>query len=232
MGFPSASAIWRNYVRLKGTLTLTNMKVMAVCIGHAETLRGKRSKTGINKHQMHGPLSLGNAGLAGDAVCDRRYHGGPDQAVYVEGSISLNRWREEFGRSIKYGEFGENLVIKELDNETIAVGDRLSMGDVILEATAPRMPCATLGAKLQDPNFVKQYRRAERPGFYCRVIAGGELSAGMDVAFHAFGGLRITMPQMMRDYGKTISGQALEAYLLAPIHHKLRASLATGKVKF
>jgi hypothetical protein len=77
--------------------------------------------------------------LAGDAVCDRRYHGGLDQAVYVEGIISLDRWTDELGRSLQRGEFGENLVVEDLDNETVAVGDRLLIGDVCLEVTAPRM---------------------------------------------------------------------------------------------
>ena len=212
--------------------TLTNMKLLAVCTGRPGTLPGKRSKTGINKHPTLDNVILDIEGLAGDAVCDRRYHGGPDQAVYVEGSISLNRWHEELGKSFDYGEFGENLVVDGLDNETVAVGDRLLIGDVCLEVTAPRMPCATLAAKMGDPLFVKLYRKAERPGFYCRVISGGALSAGMDVNLEACDGIRITMPQMMRDYGKIVGGEKLAAYLAAPIHYRLRASLGSGKVKF
>jgi MOSC domain-containing protein YiiM len=72
---------------------LTSMRLRAVCIGDPEILRGKRYKTGINKHPVDRALSLGIEGLEGDSVCDRRYHGGPDQAIYVEGSISLERWR-------------------------------------------------------------------------------------------------------------------------------------------
>lgn len=93
------------------------------------------------------------------------------------------------------------------------------------------MPCATFATKMGDSQFVKRYRRAERPGFYCRVIAAGELEAGMRVERLADSGNRVTMPQMMRDYGKSVSGGRLSAYLSAPIHHGLRASLAIGKVK-
>lgn len=205
---------------------------MAVCIGHPETLPGKRYKTGINKHPSVGPLNVSTEGLEGDAVCDRRYHGGPDQAVYVEGAISLKRWCEELGTPITPGDFGENLVIDRLDNEAVAVGDRFAVGEIILEATAPRMPCATFAAKMDHAHFVKRYRKAERPGFYCRVIRGGKLWAGLGVDFQAYEGVRISMPEMVRDYGKTISGDKLDAYLSAPIHHKLRASLVSGKVKF
>jgi len=208
------------------------MRVLAVCIGHPETLPGKRHKTGINKHPVGEPLALSLDGLEGDAVCDRRYHGGPDQAVYVEGGISLGRWSEDLGRPIAHGEFGENLVIDNLDNTIVAAGDRLHIGDIILEATAPRMPCATFGAKMNDPQFVRRYRKAERPGFYCRVIRPGELQAGLDAELIAYKGSRIGLPDMMRDFGKTLCAERLAAYLAAPIHHKLRTSLATGKVKF
>jgi MOSC domain-containing protein YiiM len=208
------------------------MRLLSVSIGHPETLPGKRYKTGIHKHPVEGPLALGFEGLEGDAICDRRYHGGPDQAIYVEGGISLGRWSEDLDRPIQHGEFGENLVIDQLDNEIVAVGDRLLVSDVILEVTAPRMPCATFAAKMSDPQFVKRYRKAERPGFYCRVIRPGQLQAGMDADLIAYKGSRITMPEMMRNFGKTISGESLAAYLSAPVHHKLRASLATGKIKF
>jgi len=208
------------------------MNLRALCIGHPETLPGKRYRTGINKHPVDGSLALGVEGLEGDAVCDRRYHGGVDQAVYVEGALSLAKWSRDLGRPIDAGEFGENLVIEGIDNEQIAVGDRLYIGDIVLEVTAPRMPCATFAAKMNDPQFVKRYRNAERPGFYCRVLEAGSIEAGMRVVLEAYDGHRITMPQMMRAYGKTISGDQLATYLSAPIHHKLRSSLQTGKVKF
>jgi MOSC domain-containing protein YiiM len=208
------------------------MIVLAVCVGNPEILPGKRHKTGIYKRPVVGSLSVDQGGLAGDAICDRRYHGDPNQAVYVEGSRSLDRWSNELGRPLEYGELGENLVVEGLDNETVAVGDRLVFGEVTIEVTAPRMPCATLAAKMNDPQFVKRYRKAERPGFFCRVITSGEIATGMSARLIPYPGTRITMPEIMRDYGKTIVGEKLTAYLAAPIHGKLRASLATGKVKF
>jgi MOSC domain-containing protein YiiM len=209
------------------------MRLLAVCIGHPETLPGRRNKTGINKDPIMDRLPVGAEGLLGDAICDKRYHGGPDQAVYVEGGVSLKRWSSDLGRVIEYGTFGENLVIDGLDNEIVAVGDQFVIGDdVVLEATAPRMPCATLAAKMNDPDFVGCYRRAERPGFYCRVIREGHLAAGMIVERRRYKGAHLAMPQIMRDFGKTISGDTLATYLSLPIHLRLRASLETGKVKF
>ena len=208
------------------------MHLLTVCVGHPETLPGKRYRTGINKHPVDTKALVTVDGVEGDAVCDRRYHGGPDQAVYVEGGVSLVQWSHELGRTIRYGEFGENLVVSDLDNQLVAVGDRISMGEIVLEITAPRMPCATFATKMNDPQFVKRYRNAARPGFYCRVLKPGLIEAGMRVTLEAYDGYRITMPEMMRAYGKVISGDQLAAYLSAPIHRKLRTSLETGKVKF
>jgi MOSC domain-containing protein YiiM len=94
------------------------------------------------------PVNVTLNGVENDAVCDRRYHGGPDQALYVEGGRSLEQWDEEFGLPIEFGQFGENLVIDRLDNVDVAIGDRLEIGEVVLEVTAPRMPCATFAAKM------------------------------------------------------------------------------------
>lgn len=65
--------------------------------------------TGIDKRPVDGPVrvtapgpkGVGASGLAGDAVCDLRHHGGNDQAVYAVaartsttgGASSAGRWR-------------------------------------------------------------------------------------------------------------------------------------------
>jgi MOSC domain-containing protein YiiM len=46
--------------------------------------------------------------------------------------------------------------------------------------TAPRIPCGTLALRMGDPGFVKQFRAAERPGLYCRVVRAGDIQVGKD----------------------------------------------------
>ena len=62
------------------------------------------------------------------------------------------------------GTFGENLTISELESAPLAIGDRLHISGVILEVTAPRIPCWKLAQRMGDPGFVKRFRAAERPG--------------------------------------------------------------------
>lgn len=203
------------------------MKIQAVCTGSAERLPGKKYKTGIFKHAIGGGVMIDAEGLLGDAICNRTYHGGVDQAVYVEGSLTLDWWSQELGRPITPGTFGENLVIDGLDNREVSVGDRFIAGDLVLEVTSARIPCATFAAKMEDPRFVKQYTTAGRPGIYCRVLANGIAAAGMVVEYRPFSGAKVTMPEMMETFGRKLSIEDRDRYLAAPIHHKLRALLET-----
>ena len=205
------------------------MKLLAVCIGEARPAPGRKSsKTGIFKQPVDHPVMVGREGLAGDRIVNRTHHGGPDQAVYIEGAVDLAWWAEELGRPIPPGTFGENLTVEGLDNRSIAVGDRLEIGDVVLEISAARIPCATLALRMDDPQFVKRYTKAARPGAYARVLREGVLRAGDSVGHAGFDGERVTMPELIRSFGRKLQGAELARYLAAPIHHKLRAFLESG----
>ncbi|MDM9626830.1 MOSC domain-containing protein [Rhizobium sp. S152] len=201
------------------------MKILAVCTGTAERLPGKSYKTGINKHATGGSVIVDAEGLLGDAICNRKHHGGVDQAVYIEGSLTLDWWSGELGRTLAPGTFGENLVVGGLDNRDVAVGDRFIAGDLVLEVTSARIPCATFAAKMGDYGFVKRYTKAGRPGIYCRVIRGGAVTADAPVEYQPFAGAKVMMPEMMATFGKRLSTEDRARYLAAPIHYKLRAIL-------
>jgi MOSC domain-containing protein YiiM len=66
------------------------------------------------------------------------------------------------------GAFGENLTIGTLESALFRIGDRLHIGEVILEVTAPRIPCDTFATRMGDPTFIKRFRKAGRPELYCR----------------------------------------------------------------
>lgn len=199
------------------------MKIAAVCLGQAEPLAGKSYKTGIFKFPVSGPIQLDGEGLVGDRICNRKHHGGPDQAVYIEGGATLDWWAQELGHQIAPGTFGENLVISGLDNRDIAVGDRLLVDGVILEATAPRSPCATFAARMQDPKFVKRYTQAARPGIYCRVLAEGFVEAGQTVQLEQYGGQRVSVADLLASYGRKVTTEEIERYLSVPLASRIRS---------
>ncbi len=206
------------------------MKILAVCLGRPEILPGKKYKTGINKLAIQGPVMVDAEGLVGDAILNRKHHGGVDQAVYIEGSIDLDWWQAELGRDLPFGTFGENLVIEGLESAMLAAGDRLAIGDVLLEITSARIPCATFAAKMGEPTFVKRYTRAARPGAYARVLQGGMVEAGQSVEYKPWSGDRVTMREMMATFGRRLSETDRARYLAAPVHYKVKDAIRAGDI--
>ncbi len=156
------------------------MRILSVNIGQE---RGQPKGdgleiTGIYKVPFEGPVKVERLGLPGDFISDQENHGGPDQAVYIYGLPDYEWWSGELGVQLEPGTFGENLTLSDFESARYNIGDRLRVGSVLLEFTAPRIPCSTLARRMRDPSFVKKYKQAERPGMYCRVIQEGTLQAG------------------------------------------------------
>ncbi|CAA9475620.1 MAG: hypothetical protein AVDCRST_MAG05-907 [uncultured Rubrobacteraceae bacterium] len=178
------------------------MHLLSVNTGAETPIEGARKsgKTGIFKRPVRGPVRVLAGGLAGDTISDRENHGGPDQAVYLFGSPDYGWWSETLGRELAPGTFGENLTVAGLESAAVCVGDRLEIGTAILEVTAPRIPCLTLAVRMEDPAFLKLFRRAERPGAYCRVVREGEVRAGDPVDYTPYAGERVPVLEVFRAF--------------------------------
>ena len=194
-------------------------------MGKARPIASKTGETGIYKEPA-GAVEITPDGLAGDAICDTENHGGVDQAVYVYGEGDYAWWAAELDREMEPGMFSENLTVSELESADYAIGDRFhiqtSEGEVILEVTAPRIPCGTFARRMGDPTFVKRFRHAERPGLYCRVLAPGTVQPGDAVTVERYvewnDGEPITAREMFRDfYEPKLDEATLRRHLSAPI---------------
>lgn len=203
------------------------MQLVSVNTGSAETLHGKRPVvTGIGKRPQQSRVRIATLGLAGDTICDRRHHGGVDQAAYVYGQPDYDWWSSTLGREVEPGTFGENLTVADLQSGSANIGDQFEIGDALLEITSPRIPCATLATRMGDSGFVKRFMAAERPGVYCRVISEGTVQAGDAVIYRPYDGERVSVLDLFRDFNKTdLDTKTIRRYLAVPIHHKERTVL-------
>lgn len=155
--------------------------VDAVCVVHqlVPDEVGQVGVSGIDKRPVQGPVRVRTLGLHGDVQADRKHHGGPEKAVYAYAAEDAGWWSQELGREIPAGSFGENLRISGIDLDGAHPGERWQIGDrVVLEATVPRIPCATFGRWLDQPGWVKRFIAAGRPGTYFKVITPGTVQAG------------------------------------------------------
>jgi MOSC domain-containing protein YiiM len=183
-------------------------------------------QTGIFKFPTEEPVRVTSLGLEGDVIVSKKHHGGPDQAIYVYGAADYAWWSNELGRELAPGTFGENLTISELESAQFNVGDYLSLREVTLQVTAPRIPCATFAARMNDPQWVKRFRRAERPGLYCRVLQEGFVKAGEPVSVERYSGETISTLDMFREfYNKNKSEESLRGHLEAPIAIRARRDI-------
>ncbi len=139
----------------------------------------KRPVTGPVRVSAPGPKGTGGSGLAGDAVCDLRHHGGDDQAVYAFAREDLDHWERELGRPLANGCFGENITTGGLEVSGALIGERWRIGaTVVLEVTSGRIPCRTFQGHLGERGWVKRFTRKGATGAYLRVIEPGEIRAG------------------------------------------------------
>ena len=161
-------------------------RVVAVCVGEARDVvhaDGRAERTAIDKRAVTGAVPVGAEGLAGDTQVDRRFHGGVDRAVYAYAQADADHWAAALRRDVPPGIFGENLRVDGLDVSGARIGERWRMsGGVLLEVTAPRMPCRTLQGFLDVPDMIGRFTSAGRPGAYLRVIVPGAIAAGDRIA--------------------------------------------------
>ncbi|MFC9174747.1 MOSC domain-containing protein [Streptomyces sp. DSS69] len=167
------------------------MRLLSVNIGRPTPLPsagGPGGLSGIDKRPFEGsvrvsdpgPKGTGGSGLAGDAVCDLRNHGGSDQAVYAFAREELDAWERRLGgRELANGVFGENLTTLGVDVSGALIGERWRVGDeLLLEVASGRIPCRTFADHVKEEKWVRRFTREAVTGAYLRVIEPGTIRAG------------------------------------------------------
>jgi MOSC domain-containing protein YiiM len=161
-------------------MTITTGWVLSVNVGRPREFEydGRPAKSAIWKLPVAGRVRARGVNLEGDEQADRKAHGGPDKALYAYAIEDARWWERALGRSVQYGEFGENLTTQEIAVNDALVGERWEIGTVVLEVSEPRVPCWRLGVRMNDQMFVRRFTEALRPGSYLRIIGEGDLGAG------------------------------------------------------
>lgn len=201
--------------------------------GRAEQLRvGQRVvTTGIRK----APVGRGHAstlGLSGDVVADEENHGGLDQALYLYSSEDYAHWADELGGVPEPGTFGENLTLSSFGAEPVRIGDRFRVGEALVEATAPRIPCSVFATRMDEHAWVKRFAAARRPGLYVRVLEPGEVAEGDAVERLGGGEAHPQVVELMDVwYDPEPDPALLERLLSSPLAERARANVERKLVK-
>lgn len=203
-------------------------RVHSVNVGEPRDGIIKRA-TGIDKRPTGeiqvadpGPKGTGGSGVAGDAVMNRRHHGGTEQAVYAFSREELDWWGVDLGRDLSPGMFGENLTTAGFDLDASLIGEQWRIGgSVILTVTGPRVPCATFRAHMGERGWVKAFTARGRTGAYLSVTQPGVIRPGDEIQVVWRPGHDITVPMAFRAWmgDRELARQLLDSRALGPAGH-------------
>ncbi len=196
-------------------------RIVSVNVGRPRQIsvqRGRPMMSSIFKEPVEGRVRVGGINVAGDQQADRRYHGGPEKAVYAYAREDADWWGDVLGVDIADGMFGENLTVAGVDVSGAVIGERWRIGAVELEVCQPRIPCSKLGIRFGDPKMVKRFAQASRPGAYLRIIAEGELGAGdeLDVCHRPDHGVTVALVSDAILKDRSLAARAASAPELSP----------------
>lgn len=180
--------------------TASGIRLLAISVGTALPLLVAAAGTeavvmsGIRKHPLSTllhPLKVAvhPLGLTGDEQADLSVHGGLDKAIYAYPAEHYAWWNErrreahlpDAARPLAYGAMGENLTLEGVLESDLWVGDRLRIGDVLLEVESPRRPCYKFNAVMGYRHAVRHMVQSGYSGVYLSVVTPGELRAGAEV---------------------------------------------------
>src|SRR5262245_34944479 len=117
---------------------------------------------GVPKHAV-ASAEITVKGVRGDKQRDRRYHGGPRRAVSLYSYERIQALQAE-GHPIAPGSTGENLTIGGFDWAAIQVGDRLRIGELVVEITGYAVPCTNISGSFVD-GLSKRISQKLHPGW-------------------------------------------------------------------
>lgn len=155
--------------------------VTAVLSGRAVDFTRPGSRSAIAKTPRQGAVQVGPLGLDGDEQGDLRVHGGPDKAVHHYPFDHYAGWRGELGDHPllrQPGAFGENISTTGVGEADLCLGDRLRLGDALVEVSQSRQPCWKLSDRFAVADMARRVQDSGRTGWYYRVLEPGQVRAG------------------------------------------------------
>ena len=143
--------------------------------------------SGIRKQAVDSPVKVGKLGIEGDEQADLTVHGGLEKAVYLYPHEHFAFWEKMHFDVLKKpiqlapGAMGENLTTLGITENDLWVGDRLKIGEVLLEVTEPRAPCYKFAARMGFRHAVKHMLQSGFTGVYLKVIQQGSVEPNTSI---------------------------------------------------
>jgi len=152
-----------------------------IFVGRVEELWDGKPPSAIAKRRTSVPKLVGKSGLKGDSQADLSVHGGPDKAIHHYAADHYAAWAEDLPHladRLQPGAFGENLSTSGITEQSLCIGDVLTMGTARVQVSQGRQPCWKLNAHLGEKTLAARFQKTGRVGWYYRVLETGTVIEG------------------------------------------------------
>ena len=162
--------------------------VLYVKVGVVTSTKLENSKrteliSGIKKYPVS-KAYLTKTGFKEDFQADLLHHGGVNKALFLFSALTYEKINSFYDNKFdmnKTAFFGENLILSEITEEDICVGDILRIGQTKVQITQPRQPCWKLSANTDEKNMTNFIFNSGLTGWYAKVLEEGIISQNDEV---------------------------------------------------
>ncbi|WP_404457800.1 MOSC domain-containing protein [Oceanobacillus kapialis] len=131
----------------------------------------------IGDHYRFAPHSeiktfVRKTGLEGNKATDNL-----DKALFCYPIQHYTYWNELMDIPFTdFGEFGEDMAVLEMAEQTVCIGDTYAVGNTVLQVSHPKSD-----ARFLDKKMALNMLKTGKTGWYFRVLQEGEIQAGTDL---------------------------------------------------
>jgi MOSC domain-containing protein YiiM len=161
--------------------------VLYVKVGKVTTtkIENKRNElvSGIKKYPVS-KAYLTKTGFKEDSQADLLHHGGENKALFLFSALTYEKINSFFNNSFNMTNmayFGENLILSNISEKDICIGDILKIGQSKVQITQPRQPCWKLSANTNEKNMTNFIFNSGLTGWYAKVLEEGIICQNDDV---------------------------------------------------
>ena len=162
--------------------------VLYVKVGKVSTTKLENNKrnelvSGIKKYPVS-KAYLTKTGFREDEQGDLLHHGGENKALFLFSAITYKKINSYFNNSFDMTDmayFGENLILSNICEEDICIGDILKIGQTKVQITQARQPCWKLSANTNQKEMTKFIFDSGLTGWYAKVLEEGFICQNDDV---------------------------------------------------
>ncbi|AXX95504.1 MOSC domain-containing protein [Arcobacter ellisii] len=187
------------------------VKVGIVTSTKLENSKRKELVSGIKKYPVS-KAYLTKTGFIDDFQADLAHHGGENKALFLFSQLTFQKINSHFNNIFdmtNMAYFGENLILSDICEKDICIGDVLKIGETKVQITQPRQPCWKLSVNTNQKEMTKFIFDSGFTGFYAKVLKEGEISQNDEVILEKRTNPNLTIEKLNQLIAFPISDESL-----------------------